>query len=359
MSDLLKKSILEAKAIKEAARKSVKNDLLAENSALIEQRLKVVLEQEGLDLDLESEEDSEDLVDTLQDDTPEASDIDVEFSHMSEPSDEKQELEIDIEDLVGAIQEEMDLFKLDEDDTPEEYTLEQFEQLLEEEGVDSVPSNVTPDDTKEEEENISFDYQEDQSLGQVFDQGSATTEQLKDHEDMEELRIQFKSLKENNESLSKSLRLYMKKYKSLKEENSETSKKHIKEKNELKSLVRKSVKQLESLKESNNKMIAINKILSDVSLNESQKQILLNKTSNCSSSLEIQTLHEMAAKAPHVGRQKEDSLREIVEKHERSFVLGVVPRNTITESTNKKEDSEVERLSERWAALAFDDKGKK
>lgn len=317
MSSMLEQAIVDAKALREAAIKNAEETLVEKYSDDIKEAVEKLLEQ---DEELEALEDEEEeagpegiplaaLEDELPLD-PEAETVDVVISadQITEPIDEMIEFDLDKikeqldemeaagelgtpeehEEVAEELAEEIEI----EDDEEIELSEEQLTDILEKVIVDMEP--VTTSWAGKPRKELEFEKEKD--LARMAQEGEL--EELK--ENNEKLQGQVLELQESIKSFESKEAKYKEAIVSIKEN-------------------------FEEMALVNAKLLYTNKVLSSVSLNERQKQRVVDAISNVSSAEEakviFETLQNAVGTAPSK-RRGPKSLSEMVEKRSSSLLAG-------------------------------------
>lgn len=317
MSSMLEQAIVDAKALREAAIKNAEETLVEKYSDDIKEAVEKLLEQ---DEELEALEDEEEeagpegiplaaLEDELPLD-PEAETVDVVISadQITEPIDEMIEFDLDKikeqldemeaagelgtpeehEEVAEELAEEIEI----EDDEEIELSEEQLTDILEKVIVDMEP--VTTSWAGKPRKELEFEKEKD--LARMAQEGEL--EELK--ENNEKLQGQVLELQESIKSFESKEAKYKEAIVSIKEN-------------------------IEEMALVNAKLLYTNKVLSSVSLNERQKQRVVDAISNVSSAEEakviFETLQNAVGTAPSK-RRGPKSLSEMVEKRSSSLLAG-------------------------------------
>lgn len=319
MSSMLEQAIVDAKALREAAIKNAEETLVEKYSDDIKEAVEKLLEQ---DEELEALEDEEEeagpegiplaaLEDELPLD-PEAETVDVVIpaDQITEPIDEMLEFDLDKikeqldemeaagelgtpeehEEVAEELSEEIEI----EDEDAEEIELseEQLTDILEKVIVDMEP--VTTSWAGKPRKELEFEKEKD--LARMAQEGEL--EELK--ENNEKLQGQVLELQESIKSFESKEAKYKEAIVSIKEN-------------------------FEEMALVNAKLLYTNKVLSSVSLNERQKQKVVDAISNVSSAEEakviFETLQNAVGTAPSK-RRGPKSLSEMVEKRSSSLLAG-------------------------------------
>ena len=316
MSELLEQAIVDATALKEAALKNAENTVLEKYSGEVKNALDTLLEQE---LDLSGGEAISGLDDSFVGEVPMAH----ENEDLEGPG-EDELIEIDFNDLKARLHAEEES-GIEADPADLLSSEETAEEIFGDEGLDSAAApepdaEVDFGDALSEEVTISDELVDAIAeeltvdvaarLGGWASVASADTEAHVEESEVEEEAAEEQS-PEVTARLEKNLELYESQISNL---NSEVG--------DLKSLLGEAKDQLNLLILENAKLLYQNKALNSASLNERQKENIVEAVRNASSVEETKMLFEslQGAVGPRKSRRTE-SLREAVSKPTTSMLL--------------------------------------
>ena len=326
MSNMLEQDIIDAQSLREAAMKNAESEIVEKYSDEVRQAVSKLLEQEEeLDLGLDLEDEVEQVDSTAMEQVP--------MAHVSDGAEEI--VEVDLDDIIAAAQSEDDEeeFELDrseiadevgidlglETETPanrnddelaldENELLDLFKELL----VVDVPELAVKQSMEEASED---EIEEDEeAIVQDDDVALAPVEGM-DKEDADDLRNE----KEKNENLQK-------------------------ENKDLKSLLGSLKGKLEELHAQNARLLFTNRVHENTSLNERQKNKIVEMISNARSVDEARVIFETLQKtmAGISNSKTPESLSEAVTK-----------RSSVILSNRRDEHvSQQNPTTDRWAILA-------
>ena len=326
MSNMLEQAIIDAQSLREAAMKNAESEIVEKYSDEVKQAVSKLLEQEEeMDLGLDLEDEEEQVDSTAMEQVP--------MAHVSDGAEEI--VEVDLDDIIAAAQSE------DED---EDFELSRGE-IADEVGIDldlepEAPANRNDDEVsldegelldlfkellvvdvpelavKQSMEEASEDEIEadEDAIVQDDDVAMAPVEGM-DKEDAEELRNE----KEKNESLQK-------------------------QNKNLKSLLGTLKEKLEELHAQNARLLYTNRVHENTSLNERQKNKIVEMISSARSVDEAKVIFETLQKtmAGVTKSKTPESLSEAVTKGS----------SVILSNRRDKHVSQQNPTTDRWAILA-------
>ena len=329
MSNMLEQAIIDAQSLREAAMKNAESEIVEKYSDEVKQAVSKLLEQEEeeMDLGLDLEDEEEQVDSTAMEQVP--------MAHVSDGAEEI--VEVDLDDIIAAAQseDEDEDFELSRDEIADEVgidldldlepeapanrnddelsvdegeLLDLFKELL----VVDVPELAVKQSMEEASED-EIEADED-AIVQDDDVAMAPVEGM-DKEDAEELRNE----KEKNESLQK-------------------------QNKNLKSLLGTLKEKLEELHAQNARLLYTNRVHENTSLNERQKNKIVEMISSARSVDEAKVIFETLQKtmAGITKSKTPESLSEAVTK--RSSV--------ILSNRRDKHVSQQNPTTDRWAILA-------
>ena len=327
-NSMLEQAIVDAAELREAALKSAEGAVIEKYSSEVEQAMQNLLEQEddlGLGLDTEPEEEEIELDIPMAHD-PEVEDDDVVVVDLdqiiaaaeSEDDPEETEFELDRQEIADEVGLDTDLDsgepmpgnRDDQIDINEDELVEMFKEML------------TVDINKEDQE-MAEGYEEDEVAEAEAEEGvyvASVADDGVDKEDLEGLKQQTSRLEMKNESLTK-------------------------ENKKLRNILAQAKNRLEEVNLSNSRLLYTNRVLQDTSLNEQQKNKIVEMVSDAQSVKEAKVIFEALQKtmAGSSSRKAPQSLSEAVSKRS-SVILGGNRKAETTDDGNP--------VLNRWATLA-------
>jgi len=325
---MLEQAILDASQLREAALKSAESSVIEKYSSEVEKAMQSILEQDEDEFAMgEEDEISEPEIDVPMAHDPSVSDEDIVVVDLdqiiaaadSEQDPEETDFELDREEIADEVG--LDLDMEPELDAPGNRDDEI--ELDESDLVDVFKEMLTIDVSKEDQAMVA-EYDEEEVAEQEEEEGvyvaTASTDGV-DKKDLEGIEYKTDRLELKNESLNK-------------------------ENKKLRNLLSKVKNRLEEVNLSNARLLYANRVLQDSSLNEQQKNRIVEMVGKTRSVEEAEMLFEtlqktMAGKSP---KRAPQSLSEAVST--RSSVVLSGRRDTPTESTDKSP------VLNRWATLA-------
>ena len=358
-SSMLEQAVIDAQELKEAAIKNAEQEVLDKYSQEIKEAVDTLLEQEeetalagaeeSLGMEEGSGEDNEKVLDELS-----MKSLDGENKVSDLEEDEKIELNLD--QLKEAI------FST-ENETTFDTSKEDLEMLLEDEEV--KPDYLDLDKDGDEEESMKKASQEVEgeieldedvlkdAIGEVLKvdlknvpRGMSGTTHPTETEQVYAVEVaaavdEDTERKEQNEEFDeavKQIQNLKEQVKSLKSEKNRLVKEH----NELKSIARQVSDKLTELNVANAKLIYQNRILESHSLNERQKQKLVEAVSNANSTEEAKVIYETL----------QDSLASKGDNSPKNLSEAISKNNRLVLKSNKKETKVSNFAIERMKKLA-------
>ena len=327
-NSMLEQAIVDAAELREAALKSAEGAVIEKYSSEVERAMQNLLEQEddlGLGLDTEPEEEEIELDIPMAHD-PEVEDDDVVVVDLdqiiaaaeSEDDPEETEFELDRQEIADEVGLDTDLDsgepmpgnRDDQIDINEDELVEMFKEML------------TVDINKEDQEMVEG-YEEDEVAEAEAEEGvyvASVADDGVDKEDLEGLKQQTSRLEMKNESLTK-------------------------ENEKLRNILAQAKNRLEEVNLSNSRLLYTNRVLQDTSLNEQQKNKIVEMVSEAQSVKEAKVIFEALQKtmAGSSSRKAPQSLSEAVSKRS-SVILGGNRKAETTDDGNP--------VLNRWATLA-------
>lgn len=291
MSTLLEQAIIDAEALREAAIKNAEAAIVEKYSSEVKDAIASLLEQEEDTLDEQPEEES-----AVMDDVPYG---------VQEEADEPVMIRLDLEALERA---------LDEDDAPAaEQSHEELAEDLDEEIEAAVGGEEELDEELEIDEGVLAALAEELKVDVgIPDQGlgGRSTPVARDFEGQEATLASLKDdeLSEEHEAFAKAkeeLDMYQEQLNKLKSRNKR-----------LEETVLNLKEHLEETNLSNAKLLYTNRVLNSASLNERQKNKIVESISNADSVDEAKVIYETLQSAVGTSKTRNgpQSLREAVEK---------------------------------------------
>ena len=347
MSDMLEQAIIDAETLKEAALKNAEKIIVEKYSNEIKEAVDTLLEQpvEEDPLDaveeapLGAEDDLLGIEEGSEENVPDLprADLDGEDIEGVETSSEGKSVEINLGELAQALEEDEesgegvnveDLINREQEVAPEmpetsEETGEGEEIELSEEQISEILEKLTIDI-----KNV--------PTGQA---GGASNETLeKEIKDILVAEEEEEGLNEDEESPLPSAR--EKELGKQVENLSLKNKKLMKEKKKFKDMLLQLKDRLEEVNLSNAKLLYTNRVLGSASLNERQRNRIVDALSNADSVEEAKVIYETLQSAVGSSRkQAPKSLNEVVQRSSTT-----IPR--------RKEENKADPLNDRWKTLA-------
>ena len=319
MSSMLDQAIIDAEALKEAAVKNAESAIIDKYSADIKEAVEQLLEQpEDMGMDLE-EPMAEEEPGFLDKQVPSAATDGEKLCPCPENEDEVWEFSLDdiahglqaqdtmdASDLVDPLQfaeEELDI------ESDDEVELELQESTLLDLIQDSLLDSLNEEESEEDDEESE---EEDDDL--PGDQDKLDTAEPKG----KLTAADFKKLRQQNESLEKESSQLLVAAKS----NTETINALKEQNDKFRTLVGKLKERLDQVNLSNAKLLYTNRILENNSLNERQKDVIVEKLSNVDSIEEAKTIFEtlQSAVGSALNKKAPKSLNEVVGNGSSAFL---------------------------------------
>ena len=313
MSTMLEQAIVDAKNLKEAAIKSSESAVIEKYAAEVKSAVTQILEQEEVP----------------QPQTPEVENSaleDVPMAHM--PGEEEEVVVVDLDDIIAAAD--------TEDEDEEEFTLDR-EEIADEVGIDlddeESPANRNDDELDLSEDDLVNMFKEMLVVDvpeMIVQQSEAALSQDEKEEDEKVETIRTDGMDEDDiEEYERTM---------AKNENL------MRENKNLKKILNEVKNKLQEINLHNARLLYANRVLSDTSLNEQQKNKIVDMVGNARSVDEAKTIFETLQRAvAHVKSDKAQSLSEVVTK-----------RSSVILSGNRRHDESTESSPtyNRWATLA-------
>ena len=327
MSDLLEEALVDAEALKEAAMKTAKEEVLEKYSGEVKNAIDQLLEQEEVGLEGE----------TLGDEVEHLEDVykEVELAHRVE---DDHSVVIDLKSLEEQV---------------DKMIAEAHCNTVGEDPKDKDPEDKDPEDPEEEQslEEGFFVLEEDDSLDESFSfdyetvptgHAGAFTESEREYAlEIAKVKEVLDSKEEENDSLKENIQKKIK----IMEQSYEVITSMEKQEKKYKSVINKLKKKLVETNLLNTKLFYSNQALSDTSLNERQKVKIVEALTSADSPEKVKILFETLKDAVGQSQSKKSpkSLSEAVEK-----------RSLLTVSPHREKESVTveEAISDRWKRLA-------
>ena len=326
-NSMLEQAILDASQLREAALKSAESAVIEKYSSEVEKAMQSILEQEEDELALGAEEgaDAEDEIEVPMAHDPSVPDEDIVVVDLdqiiaaadAEQDPEETDFEMDREEIADEVGLDLDMEpeldapgnRDDEIELDESHLVDVFKEML-------------TIDISDEDQAMVAEYDEEEVAEQEEEEGvyvaSASTDGV-DKKDLEDIEYKTDRLELKNESLNK-------------------------ENKKLRNLLSKVKNRLEEVNLSNARLLYANRVLQDSSLNEQQKNRIVEMVGKTRSVEEAEMLFETLQKtmAGNSSKKAPQSLSEAVSKRSSVILSGRQP----AESTDKSP------VLNRWATLA-------
>ena len=337
MSKMLEQAIVDAEALKEAALKNAEQTVLEKYSKEIKSVVDSLLEQEEeLGVALPGE-----MAAPAGDEFPDMPRADMEGEELCPCPAEEEEVEIDFDALAAQLKAEEEAEMVDRGALGDELELaggEEEEELLKRDLYEGEEIEVNEDDLMEILEDLTVDIRT-VPTGQAGGASNATIdkEQLDIALAQEgEEEAEAETVDEEKEELQEAFKNIKKDKQKMKTQNE----KLLEENKKLTDLLMRLKDKLEEINLSNAKLLYTNKTLSSASLNERQKNKIVEAISKVESVEEAKVLYDTLQSA--VGSSKKRAPKSLSEVVTRSSTT--LPRRNEV----KKSDS----ISTRWKVLA-------
>tara|TARA_Y100000592_G_scaffold89979_1_gene148008 strand:- start:20978 stop:21925 length:948 start_codon:yes stop_codon:yes gene_type:complete len=310
---MLEQAIVDAKNLKEAAIKSAESAVIEKYAAEVKSAVTQILEQEEVP----------------QPQTPEVENSaleDVPMAHM--PGEEEEVVVVDLDDIIAAAD--------TEDEDEEEFTLDR-EEIADEVGIDlddeESPANRNDDELDLSEDDLVNMFKEMLVVDvpeMIVQQSEAALSQDEKEEDEKVETIRTDGMDEDDiEEYERTM---------AKNENL------MRENKNLKKILNEVKNKLQEINLHNARLLYANRVLSDTSLNEQQKNKIVDMVGNARSVDEAKTIFETLQRAvANVKSNPAQSLSEVITR-----------RSSVVLSGNRREDKSTEASPtyNRWATLA-------
>jgi hypothetical protein len=329
MTTMLEQAIIDAQELREAALKSAQQDIVEKYSEEVRSAVQQILEQPedplGLDMDMAGEEAEEEFPD-------------MEMSHMAE---DDAMIEIPLDQLIAQAEMETP----DADDMVDREDLDVGVPGLEDE--ESVSAEPAPANRKDEDDEVELNEEEllDTLIGLVQQEAVEVDapefvldEIVADEKEADEEAAEEEMLADNSRDGQEEVKEALAQKDAKIEDLNETIDK-------LKNILAEAKEGLQKLNLSNARLLYTNKVLSDTSLNERQKNKIADMISESRTVDEAKTVYETLQKTMETGRKAPSS---------QSLSEAVTRRSSTIISSRREEVSspkENPALS-RWAVLA-------
>ena len=322
-NSMLEQAIIDAQALREAAMKNAESEIVEKYSDEVKQAVSRILEQEDdMDLDL-----------GLEDDEPEVDSTAMEQVPMAHVSDSDEEIvEVDLDDIIAAAQ----------DDEGEEFEMGRDE-IADEIGIDldmEAPAN-------RDDEEVSLDEGELVELFKellVLDVSETAIEDSMEESSEDEIEADEEAIVQDDDVAAEPVEGMDKDdiedYRKEKEANESLRK----ENKDLRNLLGTLKEKLEELHTQNARLLYTNRVYENTSLNERQKNKIVEMVSAARSVDEAKVIFETLQKtmASISGKKTPQSLSEAVTK-----------RSSVVLSSRREEPvSQQNPTTDRWAILA-------
>ena len=335
MSNMLEQAIIDAQELREAALKSAQQEIVEKYSEEVRSAVQQILEQPedplGLDMDMAGEEAEEEFPD-------------MEMSHMAE---DDAMIEIPLDQLIAQAEMETP----DADDMVDREDLDVGVPGLEDE--ESVSAEPAPANRKDDEEEVELNEEEllDTLMGLVKQEAVqvdapefALEEIVADEQEADEEAAEEEMLADNSRDGQEEVKEALAQKDAKIEDLNETIDK-------LKNILAEAKEGLQKLNLSNARLLYTNKVLSDTSLNERQKNKIAEMISESRTVDEAKTVYETLQKTMETGRKAPSS---------QSLSEAVTRRSSTIISSRREEVSSTKEnpALSRWAVLAGLNRGK-
>ena len=329
MSNMLEQAIIDAQELREAALKSAQQEIVEKYSEEVRSAVQQILEQPedplGLDMDMAGEEAEEEFPD-------------MEMSHMAE---DDAMIEIPLDQLIAQAEMETP----DADDMVDREDLDVGVPGLEDE--ESVSAEPAPANRKDGDDEVELNEEEllDTLMGLVKQEAVqvdapefALEEIVADEQEADEEAAEEEMLADNSRDGQEEVKEALAQKDAKIEDLNETIDK-------LKNILAEAKEGLQKLNLSNARLLYTNKVLSDTSLNERQKNKIAEMISESRTVDEAKTVYETLQKTMETGRKAPSS---------QSLSEAVTRRSSTIISSRREEVSSTKEnpALSRWAVLA-------
>jgi hypothetical protein len=335
MSSMLEQAIVDANSLREAAIKSAESAVVEKYSQEVKDAVTQILEQEDeeLELGMNPDEEQEAEVDPLAAGLPSA--------HFADESDEDVVV-IDLDDIIAAADAESDEeLAIGE----EEYSLDR-EELAdkiglgiedEEDEVSMAPGRRSDDEVEIPESDLVDMFREMLEVDVSSDVIAADDEDEEEAEEEEEQEYQFERTDGMDAKDAEAHR-----------EVKELAERLLRENRTLKKIINGIKEKFEDVNLQNARLLYKNRVLTDTSLNEQQKNKIVDVVTNAGSVKEAKMIYETLQKTMATSQKRgPQSLSEVVTRRSSVILGGTRQEDSITTS---------DPTYNRWATLAGTDK---
>lgn len=351
MSNMLADAIVDAKALKEAAMKTAEESLMEKYAPQIQEAVMNILEQEEDELDPMMMGDmGPDMgageMSGMVNDVPLGA---TDGENLCPCPDDEEEIEINFSELERQLAAEEDAEEMGHEDLaqdllgiePEMGDEEELD-LTEEQVLEAIKETLTSEEI-EEGMWAKRDDEEEALEENVFDPSVLKdAKKKKDEEDKAREKQSHKKLKEGKEK-NKELLSEVNKLKKEKAKLVNDYTKLADEVKKLKSALLETAKDLKTSNLSNAKLFYTNQVLKSDSLNERQKDKIVETVSNAGSVDEAKTLYETLKDSMGSGRSSKKEPKSLSEAVEKRSVMRL---------SSKKENNVNDGLANRWQKMA-------
>jgi len=329
MSSMLEQAIIDADQLKETAKKTAEEAVVEKYQHEIKEAINKILEQDEPDLGLEEETDTTEM--TIDED----GNLEViEGLPAAQTADMEEVVEIDLNKLEEMMAAELEEGELDAADMLQrEQVAEELEALTEDdEEVDLEESDLL-ELTEEEDLEEEIEFDEENLAAVIAEMLGAETEELEENEELEE--SDEAGLEEEKAELQKESKLLNNRNKRLlKEQKTLNSKARLLQEklDKYGTVITKLKTKLNESSLTNAKLLYQNRILNSVSLNERQKDKIVEAISNANSVEEAKLIFETLQSAVGSSKKKNmsKSLNEVVSRSSSAFI----PRKEVKPSND-------------------------
>ena len=347
MSNMLAEAIVDAKALKEAAMKSAEDSLMEKYAPQIQEAVMNILEQDEEEMDpLMMGDMSPEMgggeISSMGNEIPFGA---TDGENMCPCPDEEEEIEINFSELEKQLANEEDAEEMGHEDLAQD--LMGIEPPAGEPGMeDEDELNLTEEEIREAiKETLATEGLDEETLeeNEIFDPKVLKTAKDKQDADTKERDKQsHKKLKESKDN-NKNLLSEVRKVKSDNARLLNEQKRMLDEVKKLKSTLLETAKDLKTSNLSNAKLYYTNQTLKSVSLNERQKQKIVEAISDAGTVDEAKTLYEMLKGSMGSGGNAKKGPKSLSEAVEGRSVL---------RATRKTSDTVNEGQATRWQKMA-------
>ena len=326
MSSMLEQAIIDADQLKETAKKTAEEAVVEKYQHEIKEAINKILEQDEPDLGLEEETDTTEM--TIDED----GNLEViEGLPAAQTADMEEVVEIDLNKLEEMMAAELEEGELDAAD------MLQREQVAEELTEDDEEVDLEESDllelTEEEDLEEEIEFDEANLAAVIAEMLGAETEELEENEELEE--SDEAGLEEEKAELQKESKLLNNRNKRLlKEQKTLNSKARLLQEklDKYGTVITKLKTKLNESSLTNAKLLYQNRILNSVSLNERQKDKIVEAISNANSVEEAKLIFETLQSAVGSSKKKNmsKSLNEVVSRSSSAFI----PRKEVKPSND-------------------------